>query len=90
MTDTTGKQTIFEFYAATEGAVGFWNRSRNDYSKGALGRYGLLSSLFLKGTRAGRIAIIRMDRETDEPFSDTSRSALLPPNSTATRPKSAG
>ncbi|KAM7216394.1 fatty acid transporter protein [Rhypophila decipiens] len=68
--DRFGIDTIFEFYAATEGAVGFWNRSQNDFSKGALGRYGFFSSLFLKSPVAGRIAIIRMDPETDEPWRD--------------------
>ena len=29
--------------------MGFWNRSRNDHSKGAIGRYGVASRLFVNG-----------------------------------------
>lgn len=47
-----------------------WNRSRNSFTKGALGRYGFFSSLFLKSHLAGRMAIVRMDPSTDEPYRD--------------------
>ncbi|VBB76519.1 Putative fatty acid transporter protein [Podospora comata] len=58
--------TIYEFYAATEGALGLWNLSRNAFGKGAIGRYGALSTLFL-GLRS---AIVKIDDETEEPWRD--------------------
>ncbi|KAK3326871.1 hypothetical protein B0H66DRAFT_170434 [Apodospora peruviana] len=61
-----GIDTIFEFYAATEGALGLWNRSRNDFAKGAIGRYGVLSAAYIKS----RSAIIKIDDETEEPWRD--------------------
>ncbi|KAK0721104.1 hypothetical protein B0H67DRAFT_578144 [Lasiosphaeris hirsuta] len=61
-----GIDTIFEFYAATEGALGLWNLSRNDFAKGAIGRYGVLSKAFV----ASRSAIVRLDFETEAPWRD--------------------
>lgn len=59
-------QTIFEFYAATEGSVGLWNRSRNSFGTGAIGRYGLLSGAFL----GLRTAVVRLDDEMELPWRD--------------------
>ncbi|KAK0629436.1 hypothetical protein B0T17DRAFT_185852 [Bombardia bombarda] len=59
-------QTLFELYAATEGALGTWNRSRNDFSKGAIGRYGLLSKAIVRY----RSAVVRLDFETETPWRD--------------------
>lgn len=35
-----GIESIGEFYAATEGSSGAWNFSRNEFSRGAVGRLG--------------------------------------------------
>ena len=60
------RQTILEFYAATEGASGLWNVSRNSFGKGAIGRFGLLS-----GALAGyRSTIVRLDDETELAWRD--------------------
>ncbi|KAK0653088.1 hypothetical protein B0T16DRAFT_347766 [Cercophora newfieldiana] len=61
-----GIDTVFEFYAATEGPVGAWNRSRNDLSRGAIGQYGLFSRAFFEK----RSTIVALDRETDQPWRD--------------------
>ncbi|KAJ5090944.1 hypothetical protein N7532_009628 [Penicillium argentinense] len=58
--------TIAEFYAATEGTSGSWNRSSNDFSAGAIGRNGALGNIILgRGT-----AIVDVDHETQEPWRD--------------------
>ncbi|KAI1819142.1 acetyl-CoA synthetase-like protein [Xylaria intraflava] len=62
-----GVESIAEFYAATEGVSGTWNLSRNDFSRGAIGRSGWLYSLLLKRN----IAIVERDHETDEPLRDS-------------------
>jgi acyl-CoA synthetase (AMP-forming)/AMP-acid ligase II len=59
-----GIDTIFEFYAATEGAIGAWNRSRNDLGKGAIGRYGLFARAFFEK----RSTLVKLDHETDTPW----------------------
>ncbi|KAK4446733.1 fatty acid transporter protein [Podospora aff. communis PSN243] len=64
--DRFGIDTIFEFYASTEGPIGSWNRSRNDLSKGAIGRYGLFSRAFFEM----RSTIVALDHETDQPWRD--------------------
>ncbi|GAB1315279.1 long-chain fatty acid transporter fat1 [Madurella fahalii] len=64
--DRFGIETIMEFYAATEGALGLWNVSRNSFGKGAVGRYGVISKTVL----GGRSAIIRVDGETELPWRD--------------------
>ncbi|KAK3365476.1 fatty acid transporter protein [Lasiosphaeria ovina] len=56
--------TIFEFYAATEGAIGTWNLSRNSFGKGAIGLYGLLSKTVL----GIRTATVRLGHETEIPW----------------------
>ncbi|KAJ5682031.1 Isopenicillin N epimerase component 1 [Penicillium maclennaniae] len=58
--------TIAEFYAATEGTSGQWNKSSNDFSAGAIGRNGALGNLIIgRGT-----AIVDVDHETQEPWRD--------------------
>ncbi|AEO63699.1 uncharacterized protein THITE_2141752 [Thermothielavioides terrestris NRRL 8126] len=64
--DRFGIDTIFELYAATDGTLGFWNRCRNSFGTGAVGRYGFFSSAFLQR----RSAIVRVDNETDLPWRD--------------------
>lgn len=63
--DRFGIETIAEFYAATEGSGATWNLSRNDFSKGAIGRGGLIAWL-LSGSRA----IVEVDWETEQPWRD--------------------
>ena len=66
--NTKKKKTILEFYASTEGPLGTWNRSRNSFSLGAIGRFGVLSH-FLTNLRS---AVVRLDYETDQPWRDPS------------------
>lgn len=61
-----GIEIIAEFYAATEGSSGAWNWSRNDFSKGAIGRHGTIGGLFLAGT----IEVVELDWETEAPWKD--------------------
>lgn len=61
-----GIEGIAEFYAATEGSAGHWNLSRNDFSKGAIGRVGTFGSLLIKATSA----IVEVDWETEMPYRD--------------------
>ncbi|KAI0905483.1 fatty acid transporter protein [Ustulina deusta] len=61
-----GIEGIGEFYSATEGLGGTWNYSRNDFSRGAIGRNGWLYGLIMKSG----IAIVERDQETDAPFRD--------------------
>ncbi|KAI1736063.1 acetyl-CoA synthetase-like protein [Xylaria scruposa] len=61
-----GIESVGEFYAATEGSGGTWNYSRNEFSRGAIGRNGWLYGLFMKSKQA----IVERDHETDEPHRD--------------------
>lgn len=61
-----GIEAIAEFYAATEGSGGTWNFSRNEFSKGAIGRVGTLGNLLAKLTSA----IVEVDWETEMPYRD--------------------
>ncbi|RDW69911.1 hypothetical protein BP5796_08308 [Coleophoma crateriformis] len=61
-----GIEGIAEFYAATEAPGGFFNLSKNDFGKGAIGRQGLLASLVM----GGDTAIIEVDWETEQPWRD--------------------
>ncbi|KAF2970442.1 hypothetical protein GQX73_g3126 [Xylaria multiplex] len=61
-----GIESIAEFYSSTEGFGGTWNYSRNDFSRGAIGRNGWLYGLFMKS----KIAIVAHDHETDAPYRD--------------------
>ncbi|KAA8647435.1 hypothetical protein EYZ11_004061 [Aspergillus tanneri] len=58
--------TVGEFYAATEGTSGSWNLSSNDFSAGAIGRNGRLSSLIL----GGGVQVVQVDHESQEPWRD--------------------
>lgn len=61
-----GIETIAEFYGATEGTFATWNKSRNDFSMGAVGRSGSLYNIIL-----GRdVAIVEVDHETELPHRD--------------------
>jgi acyl-CoA synthetase (AMP-forming)/AMP-acid ligase II len=55
---------ICEFYAATEGPSGVWNRSINHFSAGAIGRNGTLARLFMGPS----LALVKIDPETDPPM----------------------
>ncbi|KAI1109121.1 acetyl-CoA synthetase-like protein [Nemania sp. NC0429] len=61
-----GIQDVAEFYAATEGFGGTWNISRNEFSRGAIGRNGWLFELVMRNSSA----IVARDPETDEPYRD--------------------
>ena len=61
-----GISEIAEFYTATEGTAGAWNFSRNDYSKGAIGRLGSLGKLITYSTSA----LVELDWETEQPWRD--------------------
>lgn len=58
--------TIAEFYAATEGTSGSWNLSSNDFTAGAIGRNGGLSSLLL----GGGVTVVEVDHESQQPWRD--------------------
>lgn len=64
--DRFGIESVGEFYAATEGTGGTWNYSRNDFSRGAIGRNGWLYGLFMKSKNV----IIARDEDTDLPYRD--------------------
>lgn len=61
-----GIPTIAEMYSATEGTFGTFNISRNDLSKGAIGRNGW----FYNTVMGRRIAIVEVDWATDLPLRD--------------------
>lgn len=61
--DRFGIETIGEFYAATESPSACWNLSSNDFSFGAIGRNGLLSTLLMSPA----VAIVEVDWETETP-----------------------
>jgi len=61
-----GIEAIAEFYSATESSSGSWNFSRNDFSKGAVGRIGTFGSLLVGST----MAIVELDWETEMPYRD--------------------
>ncbi|TVY21745.1 Fatty acid transporter protein [Lachnellula arida] len=61
-----GITEIAEFYAATEGTNGSWNFSRNDFSKGAIGRAGTLLQFLSR-----KVAVlVELDLETEQPWRD--------------------
>ncbi|KAL2269265.1 hypothetical protein VTJ83DRAFT_4111 [Remersonia thermophila] len=64
--DRFGIDTIYEIYAATEGAAGLWNVSRNSFGKGAIGRFGLVSGAVV----GRRSTLVRVDNETEQPWRD--------------------
>ncbi|KAF1817483.1 AMP-binding enzyme [Eremomyces bilateralis CBS 781.70] len=57
---------VCEFYAATEGPSGMWNRDVNGFSTGAVGRNGALAKLIVGSS----IAFIKLDFETNLPVRD--------------------
>ncbi|GCB17771.1 fatty acid transporter protein [Aspergillus awamori] len=58
--------TIAEFYASTEGPGGLFNISSNDFTAGAIGRSGFITSKII-----GRsVAIVEIDQETQQPWRD--------------------
>ncbi len=61
-----GIEAIAEFYAATEGSSGSWNYSRNDFSRGAIGRIGTFGNLLVRPNAA----LVELDWETEQPWRD--------------------
>jgi acyl-CoA synthetase (AMP-forming)/AMP-acid ligase II len=61
-----GIEAIGEFYAATEGTSGSWNYSRNEFSRGAIGRVGTLGKIFTDANAA----LVELDWETEQPYRD--------------------
>jgi len=61
-----GIEGIAEFYSATEGASASWNFSRNDFSKGAIGRNGSVAGLLMNAS----VAVVELDWETELPSRD--------------------
>lgn len=61
-----GIEAIAEFYAATEGTTGALNFSKNDFSKGAIGRNGSLAGILMNKSTA----IVELDWETEMPWRD--------------------
>ncbi|KAJ5895029.1 AMP-dependent synthetase/ligase [Penicillium taxi] len=59
-------ETIAEFYTATEANFGSWNKSRNDFTAGAIGRNGFIGNKVF----AHRTAIVYVEYETQEPWRD--------------------
>lgn len=61
-----GIDGIAEFYSATESSSASWNFSRNDFSKGAIGRGGSIAQLIAGGT----VEFVELDWETEMPWRD--------------------
>jgi acyl-CoA synthetase (AMP-forming)/AMP-acid ligase II len=61
-----GIPTVFEFYSATEAAGGSWNLSRNEFSRGAIGRYGVLSYAYM----SSRCALAQLADDNETPWRD--------------------
>lgn len=59
-------EAITEFYSATESSASTWNYSKNDFSRGAIGRHGTIGRLFLARTWAP----VLLDWETENPRRD--------------------
>jgi acyl-CoA synthetase (AMP-forming)/AMP-acid ligase II len=64
--DRFGLDTIIELYGATEGIGATVNVSRNDFSRGAIGRTSLISGMI---NNIGQ-ALLKFDHEADEPLRD--------------------
>ncbi|KAF2102827.1 very long-chain acyl-CoA synthetase/fatty acid transporter [Rhizodiscina lignyota] len=71
-----GIGTILEFYAATEGPSGMWNKSSNDFTAGAVGRNGPLANLVM----SGRISVLKLDFSTNLPVRDPKTGLCIPIN----------
>ncbi|KAF5023737.1 hypothetical protein F66182_4211 [Fusarium sp. NRRL 66182] len=61
--DRFGIEGICEFYAATEGTLGTWNLSKNDFSAGAIGRNGWIYNIVM----SFNVALVEVDWNTDAP-----------------------
>jgi acyl-CoA synthetase (AMP-forming)/AMP-acid ligase II len=59
-----GIETIVEFYSATEGSSASWNYSKNDFSKGAIGRHGSVGRFIVSKIWAPVV----LDWETEAPW----------------------
>ena len=59
-----GIDTIAEFYGATEGSLAIFNLSKNDFSRGCVGRAGRMLHWIL----GPKVRVIRMDPETQQPL----------------------
>ncbi|KAF2085081.1 fatty acid transporter protein [Saccharata proteae CBS 121410] len=62
-----GIDTVAEFYAATEGPSGMWNKSRNGFSEGAVGRNGVLAETAFLGRMAD---LVELDFSRNEVLRD--------------------
>ena len=61
--DRFGIEAIAEFYSASEAPYGIFNLARNEYSTGAVGRFGSL----IRALQSGKQAIVEVDWETEAP-----------------------
>ncbi|KAH6877115.1 hypothetical protein B0T10DRAFT_193835 [Thelonectria olida] len=64
--DRFGIEAICEFYAATEGTLGTWNLSKNDFTAGAIGRNGWIYNIVMSYS----VALVEVDWDTDMPYRD--------------------
>ncbi|KAK5109696.1 hypothetical protein LTR62_006819 [Meristemomyces frigidus] len=64
--DRFGITDIVEFYGATEGPSSSWVHERNGFTRGAIGRTGLL----IRTLFGGNTVLVRHDHNTDEPYRD--------------------
>ena len=62
--DRFGIETVAEFYAATESPFALFNTSSNDFSSGAVGRFGTLAGL----TMGPGVALVKIDWESEHPL----------------------
>ena len=64
--DRFGLETIVELYAATESPFGTWNVSRNDWSLGAVGRFGRIK----QALTSSNLKFVKVDWTTEKPHRD--------------------
>ncbi|KAJ9661104.1 long-chain fatty acid transporter fat1 [Coniosporium apollinis] len=69
-----GIDTVAEFYAATEGPGGLFNKSRNAFSRGAVGRNGTIMYPWF----ALQMVIARLDFETNKLLRDEKTGLCIP------------
>lgn len=69
-----GIETVAEFYAATEGPGGLFNKSRNAFSRGAVGRSGTIMYPWF----ALQMVIVRLDFETNKLLRDEKTGLCIP------------
>ena len=65
MKDRFNIPTVIEFYGATEGPAAMFTHSRNGFTRGAVGRSGLITR-----TLFGNNILVKHDNNTDEPYRD--------------------